>query len=58
MGPANWCAGETRTVSVTVKNIGTTTWIATGANPINIGAKWNEDADYGSPLITYHVLVV
>ena len=35
-------------MTVTVKNIGTATWIATGANPINIGAKWNEDADYGA----------
>lgn len=44
-GSSNWCAGETRTVSVTVKNNGTSTW--TNATPdINIGVKWNADADY------------
>ena len=40
-----WCPGETRTVSVTVKNIGTATW--TDAAPdVNIGVKWNGDPDY------------
>ncbi len=44
-GSATWCAGETRTVSVTVKNVGTATW--TDASPdINIGVKWNADPDY------------
>lgn len=44
-GPATWCAGETRTISVTVTNTGTSTW--TNASPdINIGVKWNADADY------------
>lgn len=44
-GDSNWCPGETRTVTVTVKNIGGATW--TNASPdINIGVKWNSDADY------------
>ncbi len=44
-GAATWCAGETRSVSVTVQNIGSATW--TDAAPdINIGCKWNSDADY------------
>lgn len=44
-GSSNWCVGETRTVSVTVKNNGTATW--TNAAPdINIGVKWNAEADY------------
>ena len=36
----SWCAGETRNVKVTVKNIGTATWDDVGKN-INIGVKWN-----------------
>ncbi|MDP5011641.1 MAG: T9SS type A sorting domain-containing protein, partial [Crocinitomicaceae bacterium] len=44
-GSSNWCAGETRTISVTVTNTGSSTW--TDATPdINIGVKWNADADY------------
>jgi len=44
-GPSNWCAGETRNISVTVRNDGSQTW--TNANPdINIGVKWNQEADY------------
>jgi hypothetical protein len=44
-GPSNWCAGETRNISVTVRNDGLQTW--TNANPdINIGVKWNQEADY------------
>ena len=31
-GSSTWCAGETRTVSVTVKNIGTATWTTRGPN--------------------------
>jgi hypothetical protein len=44
-GSADWCAGETRTVTVTVKNIGTTTWTNSGSD-VNIGVKWNEWLDY------------
>ena len=44
-GSSSWCAGETRTITVTVKNIGQATW--TDMNPdVNIGVKWNADADY------------
>lgn len=44
-GSSIWCPGETRTVSVTVTNIGQATW--TNASPqIRIGVKWNGDADY------------
>ncbi len=44
-GSSNWCAGETRTISVTVTNTGTSTW--TNSTPdINIGVKWNAEADY------------
>lgn len=44
-GSSNWCAGETRMISVTVTNTGSSTW--TDATPdINIGVKWNAEADY------------
>lgn len=44
-GSSTWCPGETRTVTVTVKNAGQATW--TNAVPdINIGVKWNGDPDY------------
>lgn len=42
---SNWCPGETRTVTVTVKNVGGATW--TNSSPdINIGVKWNAESDY------------
>ncbi len=44
-GSATWCPGETRNVTVQVKNIGTQTWTDAGVD-VNIGAKWNGDADY------------
>ena len=48
-GSATWCAGETRTVSVTVKNVGTATW-SNSSPDVNIGLKWNTNganwADY------------
>ena len=38
-GASTWCTGESRSVSVTVKNTGVTTW--TNSSPdINIGVKW------------------
>ena len=44
-GSSTWCAGETRTISVTVTNTGASTW--TDATPdINIGVKWNAELDY------------
>ncbi|MCG9911798.1 MAG: GEVED domain-containing protein [Flavobacteriales bacterium] len=39
-GSTNWCAGETRTVTLDIKNTGTSTW--TNSSPdINVGVKWN-----------------
>lgn len=48
LGSTSWCAGETRDVTVTIKNIGTATWTnGTGGTPtINIGVKWNNWTDY------------
>jgi subtilisin-like proprotein convertase family protein len=44
-GSPTWCAGETRTVSVTVQNTGAQAW--TNSSPdINIGIKWDGDPDY------------
>lgn len=45
IGSTNWCAGEIRVVTVTVKNIGTATWTNSGVD-VNIGVKWNAEADY------------
>jgi hypothetical protein len=43
--PSTWCAGQAQNVSVTVTNIGASTW--SDASPdINIGCKWNAEADY------------
>jgi len=43
--PSTWCAGVAQNVTVTVTNNGTATW--TDASPdVNIGCKWNADADY------------
>jgi len=49
LGSGPWCPGETRNVTVTVRNDGTEPW--TDSSPdINIGVKWNTDgtswADY------------
>lgn len=41
----NWCAGEVRNVTVSVKNTGTSTWTNSGPD-INIGAKWNAETDH------------
>ncbi|HEX5153138.1 MAG TPA: putative Ig domain-containing protein, partial [Parafilimonas sp.] len=47
-GTSPWCAGKTRSVTVSITNVGTATW--TDATPdINIGLKWDADPDYGSP---------
>lgn len=45
-GPSDWCAGETRAVSVTIRNAGTQPWTDGGGNDFNVGVKWNADADY------------
>ncbi len=44
-GASTWCAGETRDVTVTVTNAATSTW-TNSAPDVNIGVKWNGDADY------------
>ncbi len=49
LGTGPWCPGETRNVSVTIRNSGTEPW--TDSSPdINIGVKWNTNgtswADY------------
>jgi hypothetical protein len=44
-GASIWCAGETRTVTVTLKNNGSVTWTDTWPD-INIGVKWDAEADY------------
>lgn len=48
-GASTWCAGDTRTISVTIQNTGAKTW--TNSSPdINVVAKWNSNganwADY------------
>ncbi len=45
IGSATWCPGETRTITVKVKNIGQATWTDAGPD-VNIGVKWNGDPDY------------
>lgn len=51
-GSTQWCLGETRTVSVTVKNVGQATWNTDFTT--NIGVKWNTD---GNSWSDYHVRV-
>jgi hypothetical protein len=46
-GSTSWCKSDVRNVTVTVKNVGSATWTST-APGMNIGLKWNEDADYGA----------
>ncbi|MCP9751982.1 hypothetical protein EGI32_13520 [Ferruginibacter sp. HRS2-29] len=55
-GSANWCAGETRNVSVLITNTGTATWTdGTGGYPnIRVGVKWNTN---GANWTDYHVRV-
>ncbi|RYM35983.1 T9SS type A sorting domain-containing protein [Brumimicrobium glaciale] len=43
-GSSNWCPGETRSISVRVRNIGSATW--TNSSPdINIGVKWDNQSN-------------
>ena len=50
-GASNWCAGESRTVTVSILNAGTSAW--TNSTPdINIGLKWNTD---GGNWTDYHL---
>ncbi len=51
VGASTWCPGDTRNITVTVKNIGTATWSnATTPAGMNVGVKWDEDADYGNTI--------
>ncbi|MDG5801051.1 hypothetical protein QA597_11835, partial [Marinilabiliaceae bacterium ANBcel2] len=45
IGSHVWEVGETRTVYVTVKNVGDVAWVD-GDYDANIGVKWNVDSDY------------
>ena len=45
-GNAWWCAGETRSVTVTLKNNGAVAWIDGGGADFNVGIKWNAEPDY------------
>jgi hypothetical protein len=42
-GASTWCPGETRNVTVTIKNIGTAPWSDDAGKDFNIGMKWNTD---------------
>jgi|GEM_PF-4656598 len=53
-GSINWCAGETRNVTVEIKNVGTATWNDGGSAVINVGIKWNTN---GVNWADYHVRV-
>jgi cytoskeletal protein CcmA (bactofilin family) len=44
-GSSSWCAGETRNITVTVKNNGSQPWDDAVAD-FNLGVKWNADGDY------------
>jgi hypothetical protein len=45
-GDSWWCQGETRSVTVTLKNNGAVSWIDAGSDNYNIGIKWNGEPDY------------
>ncbi len=53
LGSSTWCAGETRNVTIQIKNIGTATWNDVGQD-INVGVKWNTN---GANWTDYHVRV-
>lgn len=46
VGATDWCAGETRNVSVTVTNSGFQSWTDGGGEDFNVGVKWNAETDY------------
>ncbi|WP_254510129.1 PQQ-dependent sugar dehydrogenase [Anatilimnocola floriformis] len=43
--PTTWGAGETKTITLTVKNTGTQAWNVTGANQVRLGFYWGGDND-------------
>lgn len=54
-GSTTWCPGESRNVSVTIKNIGSAPWTdIAGSEDFNIGIKWNTN---GSNWSDYNVRV-
>ncbi|MHC0446627.1 glycine-rich domain-containing protein [Flavobacterium sp. 3-218] len=44
-GSTTWCAGETRNVTVTIKNTGSKAWTDTPSADFNIGIKWNPNGE-------------
>lgn len=46
VGSSDWCAGESRQVTVTIKNNGLLPWSDASGVDFNIGVKWNAEADY------------
>lgn len=48
-GSASWCAGETRTISVTVKNAGTATWTSSPGGSINFSYWWSNQGQDSNP---------
>jgi autotransporter-associated beta strand protein len=56
IGTTSWCAGDSRDVSVTIRNTGAAAWTdGTGDTPIiNIGVKWNTN---GTSWNDYYVKV-
>jgi len=46
LGSTNWCPGETRNVSITIKNTGSKAWITSGSDEFRIGVKWSGWGDY------------
>ena len=45
-GSTSWCPGETRQVSVTVRNNGDLPWADGAGEDFNVGVKWNAEPDY------------
>ncbi len=58
LGPLTWTGGETRSLDITIKNTGTSTWNSGGSPTItnNIGVRWNSTTGSlsGSPWSDYH----
>jgi GT2 family glycosyltransferase/glycosyltransferase involved in cell wall biosynthesis len=43
--PISWEAGDIRMYTITITNIGTQTWNASGSNPVNLGIHFGSDND-------------
>jgi hypothetical protein len=46
VGSSDWCTGESRQVTVTIKNNGLQPWTDGSGVDFNIGVKWNAESDY------------